>query len=66
MPWSRQIWFFLVLSALAGSQVHWWIFAPAVVEISLTSTRRVRDAEEGRADLRRECGRQPFGPGACA
>lgn len=38
LPRRRQIWFFLVASALAGSQVHWWIWARAVVETLLTST----------------------------
>jgi hypothetical protein len=38
MPWRRQIWFFLLVSALSGSQSHWWIFVPAAVEIPLTST----------------------------
>lgn len=37
-PASRQIWFFLVVRALAESQAHWWTSAPAVVEMSLTST----------------------------
>lgn len=37
-PGSRQIWFFLVLSALAASQVHWWISAPGEVDTVLTST----------------------------
>lgn len=38
MPCSRHICFFLVPRALAGSQVHWWISDPAVVETLLTST----------------------------
>lgn len=38
LPSRRQIWFFLVVNALAVSQVHWWICAPAVVETLLTST----------------------------
>jgi len=38
LPTRRQIWFFLVARALAGSQVHWWIRAPAAVETLLTST----------------------------
>ncbi len=38
IPWRRQIWFFFQAMSVAGSQVHWWILAPAAVEISLTST----------------------------
>src|SRR5256714_4968202 len=38
LPARRQTWFFLVVRALAGSQVHWWTSAPTAVEISLTST----------------------------
>lgn len=38
LPESRQIWFFLVLRAPAGSHVHWWMRAPGAVETSLTST----------------------------
>src|SRR5690349_3412163 len=38
LPCSRQIWFFLVLRALAGSQAHWWISARGAVETSETST----------------------------
>lgn len=38
LPWSRQIWFFLVLRTLAGSQVHWWIRARSWVETLETST----------------------------
>jgi hypothetical protein len=31
LPVSLQIWFFLVVRALAASHVHWWTRAPAVV-----------------------------------
>lgn len=37
-PVSRQIWFFLVVSVLPVSHVHWWTRAPGAVEMSLTST----------------------------